>query len=224
MAAAREATVWTLFHYGITGWAMYALMGLALGYFAYRLDLPLAVRSALYPIFGKRIDGPIGHVVDTAAVLGTVFGVATSLGIGVVFLNVGLNKLFGIGIGTGAQIGLAVLAVTIAAISATTGVDKGIRVLSQLNVILALALAAWVLVTGRTTFILEAVVLNVGDFARTFPAKTMETFALSTTTSGCRCGPCSSGRGGLPGHRSSACSWRGSPAAAPSASSCWARW
>lgn len=178
VAAAREATVWTLFHYGITGWAMYALMGLALAYFAYRLNLPLAVRSALYPIFGKRIDGPLGHAVDTAAVLGTVFGVATSLGIGVVFLNVGLNELFGIAIGTGAQIGLAVLAVAVAAVSATTGIDKGIRFLSQLNVILALMLAAWVLLTGRTTFILNAVVMNVGDFVRTFPAKTMETFAF----------------------------------------------
>jgi choline/glycine/proline betaine transport protein len=176
--AAREATVWTLFHYGVTGWAMYALMGLALGYFAYRLNLPLAVRSALYPIFGKRVDGALGHAVDTAAVLGTVFGVATSLGIGVVFLNVGLNVLFDVGIGTGAQIALASLAVTIAAISATTGVDKGIRILSQLNVLLALGLAAWVLLTGKTTFIINAVVLNVGDFARTFPAKTMETFAF----------------------------------------------
>ncbi len=176
--AAREATVWTLFHYGVTGWAMYALMGLALAYFAYRLNLPLAVRSAVYPIFGKRVDGPLGHAVDTAAVLGTVFGVATSLGIGVVFLNVGLDVLFGVDVGTGAQIGLAVLAVTIAAISATTGVDKGIRILSQLNVLLALGLAAWVLVTGKTTFIINAVVLNVGDFARTFPAKTMETFAF----------------------------------------------
>jgi len=176
--AAREATVWTLFHYGVTGWSMYAVMGLALAYFAYRLNLPLAVRSALYPIFGKRIDGVLGHAVDTAAVLGTVFGVATSLGIGVVFLNVGLNVLFDVGIGTGAQIGLAILAVTIAAISATTGVDKGIRSLSQLNVLLALGLAAWVLITGKTTFIINAVVLNVGDFARTFPAKTMETFAF----------------------------------------------
>jgi choline/glycine/proline betaine transport protein len=178
VGAAREATVWTLFHYGITGWAMYALMGLALAYFAYRQNLPLAVRSALYPIFGKRIDGPLGHAVDTAAVLGTVFGVATSLGIGVVFLNVGLNVLFGTPVGTGAQIALAVLAVSMAAISATTGVDKGIRLLSQLNVLLALALAFWVLVTGKTTFILNAVVTNVGDFGRTFPAKTMETFAF----------------------------------------------
>jgi choline/glycine/proline betaine transport protein len=170
--------VWTLFHYGVTGWAMYALMGLALAYFAYRQSLPLAVRSALYPIFGKRIDGPLGHAVDTAAVLGTVFGVATSLGIGVVFLNVGLDVLFGIPVGNGAQIALAVLAVTMAAVSATSGVDKGIRILSQLNVVLALALAFWILVTGRTTFILNALVTNVGDFARTFPAKTLETFAF----------------------------------------------
>jgi len=179
VGAAREATVWTLFHYGITGWAMYALMGLALAYFAYRRHLPLAVRSALHPIFGKRIDGPLGHAVDTAAVLGTVFGVATSLGIGVVFLNIGLNVLFGIGIGTGAQIALVVLAVTMAAISATTGVDKGIRLLSQLNVILALTMALWVLVTGRTTFLLNAVVINVGDFVRTFASRTSETFAFS---------------------------------------------
>ena len=90
--AAREATVWTLFHYGISGWGMYALMGMALAYFAYRMNLPLAVRSALFPIFGKRVEGPIGHATDTAAVLGTIFGVATSLGIGVVSLNVGLER------------------------------------------------------------------------------------------------------------------------------------
>ncbi len=176
VGAARDATVWTLFHYGITGWGMYALMGLALGYFCYRRNLPLAVRSALAPVLGKRIGGPLGHAVDTAAVLGTIFGVATSLGIGVVFLNVGLNVLFGVPIGTGAQIALAVLAVIMAAISATTGVDKGIRFLSQLNVILALGLAAWVLVTGQTALLLNATVANVGDFLRTFPAKTMETF------------------------------------------------
>jgi choline/glycine/proline betaine transport protein len=177
--AARQATVWTLFHYGITGWGMYALMGMALGFFAYRLNLPLAVRSALYPLFGKRIDGVLGHAVDTAAVLGTIFGVATSLGIGVVFLNFGLNQLFGVAIGTGAQIGLVVLAIVMASISATTGVDKGIRFLSQLNVLLALGLAAWVLVTGKTEMLLEATVMNVGDFVSRFPGMTMETFAFS---------------------------------------------
>ena len=114
--------------------------------------------------------------------LGTIFGVATSLGIGVVFLNLGLNMLFGVPVGLGAQIGLAVLAVAMAAISATTGVDKGIRFLSQLNVILALGLAACVLLTGRTSFILNAVVMNVGDFVQTFPGKTMETFAFEGAT------------------------------------------
>ncbi len=182
IAAAREATVWTLFHYGISGWGLYALMGMALGYFTYRMNLPLAVRSALYPIFGRRIDGGLGHAVDTAAVLGTIFGVATSLGIGVVFLNQGLNILFGVPVGLGAQIGLVALAVTMAAVSATTGVDRGIRFLSQLNVILALGLAAYVLLTGRTGFILNAVVMNVGDYAQTFPRKTMETFAFDGAT------------------------------------------
>ena len=179
LAAARDATVWTLFHYGISGWGLYALMGLALGYFTYRLNLPLAVRSALYPLFGRRVDGALGHTVDTAAVLGTIFGVATSLGIGVVFLNEGLNVLFGVPVGVGAQIALVVLAVVMAAISATTGVDKGIRFLSQLNVILALALAGWVLITGRTGFILNALVMNVGDYVQTFASRTMETFAFS---------------------------------------------
>lgn len=178
VAAAREATVWTLFHYGISGWGLYALMGLAMGYFTYRMNLRLAVRSALYPIFGRRVDGGLGHAVDTAAVLGTIFGVATSLGIGVVFLNQGLNILFGVPVGLGAQIALAALAVTMSAVSATTGVDKGIRLLSQINVTLALGLAAWVLLTGRTSFILNAVVMNLGDYAQTFPRKTMETFAF----------------------------------------------
>ncbi|CAN5343822.1 choline BCCT transporter BetT [soil metagenome] len=182
IAAAREATVWTLFHYGVSGWGLYALMGMALGYFTYRLNLPLAVRSALYPIFGRRVDGGLGHAVDTAAVLGTIFGVATSLGIGVVFLNQGLNILFDVPVGLGAQIGLVVVAVAMAAISATTGVDRGIRFLSQLNVILALGLAAYVLLTGRTSFILNAVVMNVGDYAQSFPRKTMETFAFDGAT------------------------------------------
>lgn len=91
--AARQSMVWTLFHYGLTGWSMYALIGIALGYFSYRYNLPLTIRSALYPIFGNRIYGPIGHTVDIAAVLGTIFGIATTLGIGVVQLNYGLKVL-----------------------------------------------------------------------------------------------------------------------------------
>ena len=175
--AARQSTVWAIYHYGITGWGMYALMGLALRYFAHRKKAPLAVRSVLAPLFGKRVRGLIGHSVDIATVIGTIFGVATSLGIGVVMLNVGLNILFGIPQGLGAQTALVVLAVVLATISATTGVDKGIRSLSQLNVALAVVLAGWALFTGNTTFLLRSMVMNIGDFVTMFPGMTLDTMA-----------------------------------------------
>ncbi|MGB3632465.1 MAG: BCCT family transporter, partial [Rubrobacteraceae bacterium] len=180
--AAREATVWTLFHYGITGWGMYALMGISLAYFAYRMNLPLSIRSALYPIFGNRIFGPLGHGIDLAAVLGTIFGIATSLGIGVVFLNSGLGLLFGFPQGLPVQVGLIVLAVVIATISAVTGVEKGIRRLSELNVWLTVGLAGFVLVTGPTIFLLNAFVLNIGDYVSNFASLTMQTFAFDRPT------------------------------------------
>lgn len=176
--AAGEATAWTLFHYGINGWGMYALMGIALAYFSYRMNMPLAVRSVLYPIFGKRIHGPVGDAVDLAAVLGTIFGVATSLGIGVVQLNYGLYLLLGVPEGQGTQIALVAVAVAVAIVSAVSGVDKGIKRLSQLNVLLALGLAGFILVTGRTAFLLNGLVLNVGDFVATFPGRTLQTFAF----------------------------------------------
>ena len=138
LSAARESTVWTIFHYGLTGWGMYALMGIALAYFSYRMNLPLNIRSALYPIFGRRIYGPLGHAVDLAAILGTIFGIATTLGIGVVLLNYGLEVLYGIPEGLPAQAGLVVLAVGVAIISAVSGVAKGIRRLSEINVWLAI--------------------------------------------------------------------------------------
>ncbi len=181
--AAREATVWTLFHYGISGWGMYALMGMALGYFSYRMNLPLSIRSALYPIFGKRVRGGVGNAVDLAAVLGTIFGIATSLGIGVVMLNYGLWVLVGIPQGIAAQVGLVALAVVIATISAVSGVDKGIKVLSQMNVLLAIGLAAFVLVAGKTTFLLNAFVNDIGDYVRSFSGLTMQTFPYHHPTS-----------------------------------------
>ncbi|MFJ5160170.1 choline transporter [Pantoea sp. NPDC088449] len=178
MEAARQAMVWTLFHYGVTGWSMYALMGIALGYFSYRYNLPLTIRSALYPIFGKRINGPIGHTVDIAAVIGTIFGIATTLGIGVVQLNYGLNVLFDVPEGFTAQAALIVLSVIIATISVTSGVDKGIRILSELNVALALGLILFVLFMGKTDFLLNALVLNVGDYVNRFMGMTLNTFAF----------------------------------------------
>ncbi|WP_432789692.1 choline BCCT transporter BetT [Brevibacterium sp. K11IcPPYGO002] len=181
VAAARESTVWALFHYGLSGWGLYALMGMALAYFAYRMNMPLAIRSALAPIFGKRVHGALGETVDFAALLGTIFGVATSLGIGVVMVNVGLNTVFGIPIGTATQVGIVVVGVGVATLSAVSGVDKGIKFLSVLNVVLAIALSFWVLVAGNTQFLLNAFVLNITDFVRLFPDMAGQTFAFEDT-------------------------------------------
>ncbi|MGH3681416.1 MAG: choline BCCT transporter BetT [Natronosporangium sp.] len=180
--AARQAVVWTLFHYGVTGWAMYALMGMALAYFVYRHNLPLSVRSVLYPVFGERVNGPIGHAVDIAAVLGTIFGIATSLGIGVVQLNYGLDFQFGIPQGTPAQIGLILVAVAMVTASAVAGIDKGLRRMSELNVVAAVALMVFILVTGSTVFLLNGLVLNVGDYVSRFPGMTLNTFAFDRPT------------------------------------------
>ena len=178
LEAARQAVVWTLFHYGITGWAMYALMGMAFGYFAYRFGMPLSIRSALYPLLGRRIHGAAGDAVDTAALLGTVFGVATSLGIGVVQLNYGLKSLFGLPENLAVQSALIVVGVGMAVVSCVSGVDKGIRRLSELNIVLAIGLMLYVLVAGRTSFLLDAIVMNVGDFISSFPGMTLNTFAF----------------------------------------------
>ncbi|ASR01616.1 choline BCCT transporter BetT [Gordonia rubripertincta] len=175
--AAREAVTWTVFHYGITGWAMYALMGGALAYFAFRHNLPLTIRAALYPIFGKRVEGRWGDAIDVAAVLGTIFGIATSLGIGVVQLNFGLNEIFGIEQGKAAQIGLIALSVVIATASATSGVDKGIRRLSEINVILAIAMLIYITVAKDADFLLNGLVQNAGDYVSTFADRTLDTFA-----------------------------------------------
>ncbi|MFE7813034.1 MULTISPECIES: choline BCCT transporter BetT [unclassified Streptomyces] len=180
--AARQAVVWTLFHYGITGWAMYALMGMALGYFAFRYRLPLAIRSALYPIIGRRIHGRIGDAVDLAAILGTVFGISVSLGIGVVQLNYGLKVLFDVPEGLPAQIGLIAVAVVMATVSAVAGVDKGIRRLSQLNVLLAVLLMLFILVVGEPFRLLNSLVQNVGDYVSRFPSMTLNTFAYDQPT------------------------------------------
>ncbi|MER7116537.1 choline BCCT transporter BetT [Saccharomonospora azurea] len=182
LQAAKDAVVWALFHYGITGWAMYALMGMTLGYFAYRRGLPLAIRSALYPLIGKRIHGRAGHAVDIAAALGTVFGIATSLGIGVVQLNFGLYFLFGVPQGTAAQIGLIALAVLMATVSAVSGVDKGIKRLSQINVVLALVLMVYILFVGDPVYLLNGLVLNIGDYLSGFSEMTLNTFAYDRPT------------------------------------------
>lgn len=181
-AAARHAMELTFLHWGLSGWGVYTLVGMSLAYFSYRQGLPLTVRSALYPIFGQRIYGPIGDGVDIAAVLGTIFGIATSLGIGMIQLNFGLNYMFGVPEGLITQVSLAVVIVIFAAISAATGVEKGIRRLSEGNMLLALILMLFVLFAGQTIFLLNALVANIGDYFSNFMRLSLNTYPYDPPT------------------------------------------
>ncbi|MGN7726352.1 choline BCCT transporter BetT [Luteimonas sp. 22616] len=176
-AAMQDAVVWTMFHYGIAGWSMYALLGMAMGYFAYRWGMPLSIRAALYPLLGKRVRGPLGDGISTIALVGTVFGVATSMGIGVVLLSVGFSLIFGLEQGLALQIALVGGAVVLTIAATTSGVDRGIRWISELNLWSAVAMMVYILVTGQTAFLLNALIENIGQFIVTFPARTLQTFA-----------------------------------------------
>ncbi|WP_312307184.1 choline BCCT transporter BetT [Pulveribacter sp.] len=174
--ALQDAVVWTMFHYGIAGWSMYALLGMAMGYFAYRWGMPLSIRAALYPLLGKRVRGPLGDGISAIALVGTVFGVATSMGIGVVLLSVGFSLIFGLQQGLALQIALVVGAVVLTIAATTSGVDRGIRWISELNLWSAAAMMVYILVTGQTAFLLNALVENIGRFFVTLPARTLQTF------------------------------------------------
>lgn len=178
-AAMRNAVVQTYLHWGLSGWGLYVLMGMALAYFSYRHRLPLAIRSALYPLLGKRIYGPIGHAVDITAVISTVFGIATSLGIGVMQLNYGLNYMFDVPESLTVQVILIALVVVIATISVVSGVEKGIRRLSEFNMLLALALLLFVLFQGETLRLLDMAVNNAGDYFSSFVQKSFDTYAFA---------------------------------------------
>ncbi len=178
VAAARHAMQLTFMHWGLSGWGIYTLVGMSLAFFSYRHNLPLTISSALYPIFGNRIYGPIGHLVDTAAVLGTVFGIAASLGIGVIQLNYGLNFMFGITESVWTQTVLVLGIVLFATISAVTGVERGIRRLSEFNILLAITLLLFVLFAGKTIFLLDALVMNIGDYLNGFISMSFNTYAF----------------------------------------------
>ena len=154
----------TYFHWGFHGWAVYVMIGLCLAYFGFRKKLPLTLRSSLYPIIGDRIYGPVGHAVDLLAVFGTVFGVATSLGLGVNQMATGLHHLFGVDPGITTQIILIVIISIIATMSAVSGVGKGIRIISEWNIWLSVVLLAFFLFGGPTKWLLGFFVTTVGDY------------------------------------------------------------
>ncbi|KAB0495769.1 choline BCCT transporter BetT [Pseudomonas vancouverensis] len=181
VAAAREAMKITFFHWGLHAWAIYAMVALILAYFSFRNGLPLTLRSALYPLIGERIYGPIGHAVDVFAILGTVFGVATSLGYGVLQINSGFHHLFGLPVNTTVQVLLITVTCALATLSVASGLDKGIRILSEINLGLAVILMTFVLLLGPTVFLLQAYVQNTGAYLSDIVNKTFNLYAYEPT-------------------------------------------
>jgi choline/glycine/proline betaine transport protein len=176
-AAAREAMGITFFHYGAHAWAVYALVGLSLAFFAHRKGLPLTLRSGLHPLLGKRVDGPIGDAVDIFAIWGTAFGIATSLGFGVSQMNSGLTYLLGVPNTPLVQVGLIALVMGAATLSVMSGVGKGVRRLSELNLTLAVLLMVFVLLVGPTNFLFKALVQNFGFYLDHFFERTFTLYA-----------------------------------------------
>jgi choline/glycine/proline betaine transport protein len=179
--AARAAMSITFFHWGFHAWAIYAVIGLSLAYFGFRHGLPLTIRSALFPLIGDRIYGPIGHIVDVFAVLGTMFGVATSLGLGVLQVNAGLSYLFDVPQNTGVQIVLIAIITLFATSSVVAGLNAGIRRLSELNLLLAIVLLVFVLLVGPTLLLAQTFVQNVGNYLTQIVSKTFNLYAYEPT-------------------------------------------
>jgi choline/glycine/proline betaine transport protein len=177
VAAQRQAMSLTFFHWGLHAWAIYAVVGLSLAYFGYRYNLPLTVRSGLYPLLKNRIHGPIGHAVDIFAICGTLFGIATSLGFGVLQINAGLTYLLGLPDSKMVQLVLIAVITAIATISVVTGVDRGIRRLSELNLVVAILLMIFVLSVGPTAQLLRDFVQNIGFYLDTLVLRTFNIYA-----------------------------------------------
>ncbi len=175
--AARQAMVLTFFHWGLHAWAIYIVVGLALAYFAFRRGLPLTIRSALFPLIGRHIHGPVGHAIDIFAVLGTMFGVATSLGLGVLQVNAGFSHLFGVPTSSTVQLVLIATITGMATLSVMAGLDKGVKRLSELNIVLAVALLVFVLLAGSTVFLLQAYVQNIGAYLGAVVQRTFRMYA-----------------------------------------------
>lgn len=179
--AVREAMKMTFFHWGLHAWAIYAVVALILAYFSFRHNLPLTLRSALYPLIGNRIHGWAGHTVDIFAVISTIFGIATSLGLGASQINSGLNYLLGIEVSNTNQILLMIGIVSLAVVSVVSGLDKGIRRLSELNMVLAIALLLLILILGPTVFLLQAYLQNTGAYLADIVRNTFNLFTYEKT-------------------------------------------
>jgi choline/glycine/proline betaine transport protein len=179
--AARDAMEITFFHWGIHAWAIYAVIGLSLAYFGYRRGEPLVIRSAFRPLLGDRVNGPIGDMIDIFAVVGTLAGLATSLGLGVAQLNATGAYLFGLEQNITTQIILIGIVTILATITVATGLDNGIRRLSEMILVVSFILMGLILAVGPTRFLLQAFVENIGLYLNGFVSRTFHIYAYEPT-------------------------------------------
>jgi len=192
----RDAYIWSFTHWGLAAWAAYAIVGLALGYFSYRRGLPLTIRSALTPIFGNKLSGPIGHTVDVVAVVATVLGVSQTLGFGVEQFISGLSR---IGVGdwlyataadgtkSSSTLGIIVALIVImgaSTLSAMSGVGKGIKWLSNINMGLSFFILAFFLLFGSTFFGMQTFFLGIWDYLLSIPGNILTVWAKDGTETG----------------------------------------
>jgi len=182
MGAAKVAMRFTFFHWGFHTWSIYAIVALGLAFFAYNKKLPLTIRSVFYPLIGERIHGWMGNMIDILAAISTLFGLATSLGLGVKQVNSGLHHLFNIPIDVNIQIILIAAITLLATVSVVKGLDKGIRRLSELNLVFAGILLFFVLLIGPTFFLLDAFLENMGLYLTNIISMGFWTEAYRQTT------------------------------------------
>jgi choline/glycine/proline betaine transport protein len=176
--AAQAAMATTFFHWGLHPWAIYAIVGLGLAFFAYNRGLPLTIRSIFYPLIGNKIYGFWGNLIDVLSVLATLMGLATSLGLGVQQVNAGMNFLFGMPIGTGMQVLLIAVITGFATLSVIAGLDGGVKRLSEINMGMAALLLLFLLIAGPTIYILGGFTQNMGYYITKLPELSLwtETF------------------------------------------------
>lgn len=181
----QEALLHTLFHWGIHAWAVYGTIALALAYFGFRYKLPLALRSCFYPLLKERINGKLGDFIDIMALLATLFGVITTLGFGASQLGAGLHQLGWISENSfSLQMVVIAVVMSLATFSAISGVGKGVKILSELNLTLAFCLLIFVLVTGPTLYLLSAFSDNIGTYLSNLVQLSFKTYVYEQEHTG----------------------------------------
>ena len=181
----QEALLHTLFHWGIHAWAVYGTIALALAYFGFRYKLPLALRSCFYPLLKERINGKLGDLIDIMALLATLFGVITTLGFGASQLGAGLHQLGWISENSfSLQVVVIAVVMSLAIFSAISGVGKGVKILSELNLTLAFCLLIFVLVTGPTLYLLSAFSDNIGTYLSNLVQLSFKTYVYEQEHTG----------------------------------------